>query len=241
MEPGILTHMGSKDEVGATLFDDPNVTPQTEDEGPELRARALGGVLSVLRDRRGWSVEAAAAHAKLSHMTWRRLEEGRPVRGKSLAAVDQILERPIGTVRRALNDNLLMVDLVRLVGVEAAGVGKGTAPAFLRRFAEQAGPQRPQVATRWPEVTPAANRALAIAAHHVPEVQPTDLQVVNRMIEQLTAAASTTESIRELVRAAARAIPDLIARELDQCEHEIAVAEAEVAEAAERTSASGAA
>lgn len=216
-----MTRMGSGATTEPTLFGDTNVSPPDEDTRPELRARALGGVLAILRARNGWSVEAAAAHAGLSHMTVRRLEEGRPVRSKSLAAVDRLLERTVGTVHRALNDDDLMVDLVRAVAgvVDDEHVGPA---AFLARFAEQTGPQHRAVRTDWPEVEDATRRALALASMHVPSVRPTDLEVVNRMIERLAPAASTTESIRDLVQAAARAIPDLIARQLDDAEHDLA-------------------
>jgi hypothetical protein len=223
LEGGILTHVTKTGGAGPGLFDDSDVTRDDRGSAADLRARALGGVLALFRAQQGWAVETAAAHARLSHMTWRRLEEGRAVRTKSLAAVDRLLERPIGTVSRALRDDLLMLQLVNLV-TDTGEAAHGVVP-FLQRFAEQSGPGRVTTArgpSAWPVVAEHTSRALAIAAQHVATVQPTELELATRLIERLVSAAGTTPAIRVMVQSVAAAIPDLMARALDQVEHDMA-------------------
>lgn len=223
-----------------TLFKDDDVTHASDDPGVQraIRRLALGGVLQLLRVRRGWKVNEAASRASIAPMTWRRLEDGMPVRQRSHAALDQLLDLPFGSIKRALNDNLLMVDIVKLVGVDTRHVAADSAADFLREFGEQtrtdsprqvraAGQvrmQMPPVApTPWPVVDEATRLALQALSTHVPTMKPTDLELVNRVVEQLTrSVVRQSPAVQELIQAAARAVPDLIAHQLHEAERDLA-------------------
>lgn len=81
----------------------------------ELQAHNLGQLLTAVRARHGWSVEAAAKVAGIGHMTWRRVESGQPVRLRTFAAIDRLLERPAGTVLTALRSDEHMAELYQAV------------------------------------------------------------------------------------------------------------------------------
>ena len=212
----------------ATLLDDLDT-----DRGPDpaerraVRRRVLAGILQSVRVARGWSVNDAASQAHLAPMTWRRAEEGLEVRRRSLAALDRLLGEQPGTTQRAIDDDLTMLDLVRRRGIDVSGVAPADAANFLDQLAERfrtgtVVAHHPTPGARWPAVGDSIRRALEAAAQHVPAVQPTDLQLVNRLIEQLTRSAVKTPAVRDLIAAAARAVPDLIASELADCERDLA-------------------
>lgn len=126
--------MGSEQHHQAPLFGQPGVYNENSEV---LRRLALGGVLQIKRATEGWSVEKAAANAGVGHMTWRRVEDGYGVRNKTYAAVDQLLELPIGTVKRALGDDLLMVALARdIAGADTSDVTSASAADWVERFAK---------------------------------------------------------------------------------------------------------
>ncbi|MGD9530540.1 MAG: helix-turn-helix domain-containing protein, partial [Pseudonocardia sp.] len=121
-----------------SLFDDPDL-----DHGPDLaerrtvRRQVLAGILRVIRGRNDWSVNDAASAASIAPMTWRRLEDGLDVRKRTLTALDSLLGQPFGTVRRALDDDLVMVSLTGLADVDASTVAPEDAGAFLDALAER--------------------------------------------------------------------------------------------------------
>lgn len=194
-----------------------------QDERRVVRRLALGGALQLIRTRHRWNVAAAAAAAGLAPMTWRRVEDGLAVRERTHAVLDGLLELPFGSVKRALADDLRMVEIVTLAGVDTRHVAADNAGEFLAAFAEQtrtgsprqaralshaAAPERP-----WPAVDADTRRALEALSQHVPLVRPTDLEVVQRMIDQLT-RAPVTPAIHDLLGAALKALPDLISRQV---------------------------
>lgn len=224
------------------LFGDPE--EMTHDEDPAVRRTvrmlALGGALQLVRVRNGLNVNEAAAHANLAPMTLRRIEDGLPVREKSHAALDKFLDLAVGTVKRALADDMAMIELLRLTGVDTRHVHVDNAAEFLAAFADQlrtdsprqqrvlgpvrSGPVRSGLpghgpVSAWPPVDDATRQALYALSQHVP-AQPTDLQLVQSMLDQLTRTAPTP-AIKDLIEAALRAMPDLIARQLEQAEREI--------------------
>lgn len=223
-----------------TLFDDTEVTHDAT-EHRAVRRLALGGAIQLVRTRNGWNVTEAAANAGLAPMTWRRVEDGLDVRERSHAALDRVLKVAFGTVKRALADDVQMLELLKLTGVDTRHVASDNAAEFLEAFAEQTrtgsprqkrmiGPQRSGPVrsglpghgpvSSWPAVDGRTRDALEAMSMHVPAVQPTDLQLVQRMVDQLTRTA-VTPAVRDLIEAALKAMPDLIARQLDQAEQDI--------------------
>jgi transcriptional regulator with XRE-family HTH domain len=122
-----------------------------------MRRLALGGVLQLLRDARGWSVEAAAREVRMGHMTWRRVEDGFAVRRRTYATLDGLLEVPLGTVQRALNDDPMMLQLAARV-VDPLEVASTSDPAvWVETFAQQtlSGSPRQAAAFAPPPAAPA--------------------------------------------------------------------------------------
>lgn len=121
-----------------SLFDDHDMTT-----GPDLvkrqavRRQVLGGILQVIRARNSWSVSDAAAAASIAPMTWRRLEEGLDVRQRTLTALDGLLGQPFGTVRRALDDDGVMTNLVGLTELDTPPVDPADVEGFLDELAER--------------------------------------------------------------------------------------------------------
>lgn len=126
--------MGSTPTTTTPLFGQPSVYNRNVDV---LRRLAVGGVLQIKRAAEGWSVEQAAVHAGIGHMTWRRIEDGYAVRNKTYASVDQLLGLSIGAVKRALGDDLLVAALARdVAGEDISEVTPQTAPDWVERFAK---------------------------------------------------------------------------------------------------------
>jgi len=220
-------------------FDELAVNRDREEDNRRTRRLALGGALQLVRASNGWTVLDAAHHAKLAPMTVRRIEDGLPVRDRSYAALDGLLGLVPGTVKRALADDRVMTGLIKTATGQDVTVVGGLAP-----FADQTrtnSPRQQRESSRWPAVGPETSRALAMAASHVPTEQPTVLEMVNRVLERLAREQTQTPAIRELVRAAAAAVPDLIARQLDECEREMDPNPAEQETAGREPAASGAA
>lgn len=237
--------------MSTTLFDDPGMTHH-HDQNARRHARrlALGGALQLIRTRNGWSVNDAAEAAKIAPMTWRRMEDGLDVRERSHAALDVLLDLPFGTVKRALADDLLMVEIVKMAGVDVRHVASDNAAEFLATFAEQTrtGSPRQVRATHHRAVADAvgvqdradpihARRAtagacdeqlldaLAALSQHVPRVQPTPMELATNLVETL-AALNVTPAIEEAVQAVLRAMPDLIGTALRTASLDIAHEEA---------------
>lgn len=218
---------GIEQTTTTTLFDDHDM-----DQGPDpgvrraVRRAVLGGVLHLIRAARGWNVNDAASQAGMAPMTWRRLEDGLDVRRRSLAAVDHLLDEPLGTAQRALDDDLLMLSLAGKHGVDVTAAGPIGAADFLDQLAERfrtgtvsSSPARP-AGERWPVVDDAHRRALDAMAHHVPALAPTPLDHARALIRALD--GTTEPLLQELCRVACKALPDLMALELHQAEAEMA-------------------
>lgn len=99
-----------------------------------MRRCALGAVLRHWRASKGLSVEAMAEHAGLSHMTWRRLEDGHAVRPLTYRTVEQAADVPAGLVVRALKDDEALIELAEKLGIEVPQ-DQQEWPSFLRSFA----------------------------------------------------------------------------------------------------------
>lgn len=213
----------------AGLFDDPSLyAAATDQQRGQMRALALGGVLQTLRAGKGWSVEQAAVHAGLGHMTWRRMEDGFNVRAKTYAAVDTLFDLPFGTVRRALNDDLLMVQLIAGVGVDTGEVTTASAPAFVDTFARQtlSRAARQTVKARAEGVARDVGRVRRLASTEDTAAVTTsgasgltvagrplsDVEAVANVLDRLTRRAMTPR-LERAVRALLDAMPDLIAHE----------------------------
>lgn len=191
-----------------TLFGDFNV--KREDDGRRIvRAHALGGILQQIRSQNGWSVEQAAVHVGLGHMTWRRAEDGFDVRRKTYTAIDGLLEVPLGTVQRAMNDDQLMAELIERTGVH---VGGSTPTETVDRFAAQTKTNSPRQVRA---------RAAATPTYHFPMPQltlpniptptvPTNIEVASQLVERMT-RLRPTRAIEEAVQAVLKAMPDLVA------------------------------
>lgn len=121
-----------------TLFDDDDMAQRPDPaERRAVRRLVLAGMLQSVRARNGWSVNDAASRAGIAPMTWRRLEDGLDVRRRSHTAVDGLLEQPFGTVTRALNDDLVMVELLRVDREDVDAVEPETAASYLDALAER--------------------------------------------------------------------------------------------------------
>lgn len=177
-----------------------------DDHRPDLghragtRKLALGGALQIVRARNVWSVNDAASAAQIAPMTWRRMEDGLDVRQRTHVAVDKLLDLPFGTVKRALNDDALMVQLVTVCGADAREAADDPA-AFLEAFAEQTRTGSPRqvregdLLGRWTQGVPAG--------------KPTNLELATQLVQRLAALPSTT-AIDDAVQAILKAMPDLI-------------------------------
>lgn len=62
------------------------------------RRTALGRQVKLLREGQRLSLEAAARKAQLSAVTWRRVEHGQGVQGRTYRAVEETLSLPRGVI-----------------------------------------------------------------------------------------------------------------------------------------------
>lgn len=76
------------------------------------RRAVLGHLLEAARVSGGWRIKDAKAAAGIAPMTWRRLENGDPVRHKSVAAAAEVLGVSTWTLVTALADDAAMSRLV---------------------------------------------------------------------------------------------------------------------------------
>ncbi|WP_074329660.1 helix-turn-helix domain-containing protein [Mycobacteroides abscessus] len=68
----------------------------TKDGFTEEQRSRIGGAVEQARIERGWGKEAAARHAGISSITWKRVEDGLSVRDTSLRAIEKTLGWPPG-------------------------------------------------------------------------------------------------------------------------------------------------
>lgn len=218
----------------ASLFDDHEPQDETHKPDPEMsravRQLALGGALQMIRAKNVWSVSDAASKASIAPMTWRRMEDGLDVRQRTHVAIDRLLELPFGSVKRALADDFLMVQVLGATGVETSYVSEATAPQFLASFADRtrAVNSRPVREPFWitrltsnPQQSNSdLEKALAALAHHVPPVAPSNLELATQLVERLT-ALQPTAAIDDAVHAILKAMPDLIARTCVDAQNDI--------------------
>lgn len=219
-----------------SLFDEPDADTRPDPaERRAVRRQVLAWVLRTIRARRGWNVNDAASAAGIAPMTWRRLEDALDVRTRTLTALDTLLGQPFGTVRLALDDDATMVAVAGLAEGKVSSVQMDDAAGYLDELAERyrsgashtvtvsgRATVNPPPPRAWPAVDDATRQALAAAALHVPAVRPTDLELVNRLVEQLTRSTVQTSAVRALIQAAAAAVPDLIAQQLAEAERALA-------------------
>jgi hypothetical protein len=103
----------------------------------EKRLLALGACLQIERARRRLSIENIAKDAKLGHVTWRRVEDGKKVRSSTYAALDEFFELPSGTMQRATaaDEDLMVVAKSMNVGIAVANHEKLSPHQFVDRLA----------------------------------------------------------------------------------------------------------
>lgn len=205
-----MTYMGTGATTMAMLYDDMDVN-DTPERRRQNRRLALGGAVQTFRARQRMNVHAAAAQAGLAPMTLRRVEEGQRVRDASYAQTDDFLGLPVGTTKRALNDDELMVELMRRAGVDVDA--EDNAAEVVARFAAQTAPAKAH-----PAVEPHHREALAACAQHVPAAA-TPLDYARELVRSIY--GSEVPELRDVVAAVNRALPDLMALDLQQAEREI--------------------
>lgn len=109
------------------------------------RATALGATVRAVRGKNGWSVESASERAGIGHMTWRRIEDGYPVRAKSYAALDLLFEQSAGTFGAAARDGVSEA-LARSLGVVQPATDDDAEEAYIRRLIAEAPGLTPEAA-----------------------------------------------------------------------------------------------
>jgi hypothetical protein len=154
-----------------------------------MRAAALGGILQIVRARRGWKILTAATETGIAPMTWRRLESGLPVRERSLAALDPLLDCSPGMVKRTLGDDALMLQLIAWAGVDTSDVPPEAAAEFVATFAAQS-----------------LSGTSPLAHHPRPG---SDIEAAANVLNRLTLRPSTPR-IAAAVRALLDVMPDLL-------------------------------
>lgn len=213
--------MGTMTMSDDALFGESGVDREAAEQAAANRMHALGGLLATYRTRKGLSVERAAVEAGLGHMTWRRAEDGAPVRRKTYAALDTVLGVPVGTVQRALNDDLLMVDLMMTTG-EPVSSGTPDAAATVAQFAHQTNPRAPRTVYGTGHATLNVDQKkleASLATLRTPlGAVGTDSQVAIHLVERL-AAHTQTPAISGAIKAILEALPDLVARQIAADQH----------------------
>lgn len=205
--------MGENHTAQISLLDDNTRTAGNPGRGH--RVYALAGLLQVIRSQRGWSVEQAAVHAEIGHMTWRRAEHGVASRMKTYAAIDRILGLPAGTVNRATRSDDLMVELARHIGVDVSDATNIGTEAWVAKYAEQSAADTPAGRVMHNReaplvhLDPALPTALQALAQHTPATAPSDLQVASDLIERMRTHADQPE-VADAIQAVLRAIPAMI-------------------------------
>ena len=115
-------------------FCHPELVSDETSRAEALRRAALGAFLRHWRAAQDLSVEAMAERAGLSHMSWRRAEDGHELRARTYNAVETVTELPAGLVMRSLKDDEALIELATHLGI--AGPDENQSPAaFLRSYA----------------------------------------------------------------------------------------------------------
>jgi transcriptional regulator with XRE-family HTH domain len=176
------------------------ISPLADRDRHDARALAMGAALRSFRARRGWSVEAAAIQAGMSHMAWRRIEDSHTVRAATLVKVETLLDLPFGSLRRALGDDTAMVDV--LIALDVGLAPDGRSPAELvDGFARQMFDQR--------DVKPAVRARLASAVEPAAAPVQDDLSLALRLIERL-ARRPQTPAVVSASQALLVVVPELV-------------------------------
>lgn len=114
-------------------FCHPELVSDETSRAEALRRAALGAFLRHWRAAQDLSVEAMAERAGLSHMSWRRAEDGHAVRARTYTVIEQTTGLPAGIISRALLDDEVLIDLAGKLGIE---IEENQSPAaFLRSYA----------------------------------------------------------------------------------------------------------
>lgn len=89
--------------------------PETATSRPvtrnDVRLYAIGASVRLARLEYGWSIELASEKACIAHVTWRRVEDGKPVRAGTYQTLDRFFGLAPGSFQRATTDDQHVVDL----------------------------------------------------------------------------------------------------------------------------------
>ncbi len=205
-----------------TLFDDHDVDRRPDPaERRAVRRHVLAGIVQALRRRHNWTVNDAASAASIAPMTWRRLEDGLDVRQRTLTALDSLLGQQFGTVRRALDDDLVMLELAQLADVDVAGVKPDGVSVYLDDLAERfrtgsPAPSSARAHARTATGHGTANLALsasavgrAVDAARAAMPATSDLTRAAELVD-LISKRSMTPALQLAVKAILAAMPDLV-------------------------------
>lgn len=90
-----------------------------EEQGERLQKRlyAIGACVQVARARKKLSIEHISEEAKLGHVTWRRVEDGKKVRTSTYAALDEYFGLPVGSTEQAMTNDENLVRFANSMGV----------------------------------------------------------------------------------------------------------------------------
>lgn len=89
----------------------------------ETGLQRLGRIVTAERGRKYGTVQKAIRAAEMNAATWKRVEDGYPVRGDRLAAVEEALDWPAGKAQRIID------------GIEPTGSREQTFRDYVRRSA----------------------------------------------------------------------------------------------------------
>lgn len=109
-------------------------------EMEQQRVKALAAIVKIARSRDGKSIETSAKEAGVGHMTWRRLEEGNPVRAQTYAALDKVYELPSGTVLRAVRSDEGIVELANHFAIGIVEARESSPRSFVSSLSGAAAP-----------------------------------------------------------------------------------------------------
>lgn len=104
-------------------------------ESAVTRRLAVGCILTLHRVRHDLSIEKAAAAAGMGHMTWRRAEDGFPVRTNTYTKLDRYLGLEVGSILRGLRNDTAMVAVLRSIE-EPIAADHGSADEIVGQFVD---------------------------------------------------------------------------------------------------------
>lgn len=154
-------------------------------------------------------------------MTWRRVEDGYAVRNKTYAAIDQLLDQPVGTVKRALGDDLLIAALARdYANADTTYLTSGNAGHWVERFAKSMLSEHSK-ATVGARTSVALHPARAEGAAAAPVVQQrparaesSDVVLAAELLDRF-ARRQLTPAMETAMKALLDAMPDLLRPQAD--------------------------